>query len=122
MLIGELSRRTGVSRRSLRYYEQHDLLDARRTPNGWRDYDESAAHRARIIAEMLDNGLTLEGVKQLAPCLDLRRRSDCTDPGPALVAYQQRLDVVEQRLAELRRHRDDLSRLVTSLQAGGRRP
>lgn len=38
MLIGELSRRTGVSARSLRYYEAQGLLSAGRGANGYRDY------------------------------------------------------------------------------------
>jgi DNA-binding transcriptional MerR regulator len=118
MLIGELSARTGVSRRSLRYYEQHELLHARRTPNGWRDYDEAAAHRVRTIAEMIDNGLTLEGVKQLGPCLDMHNESDCDNPDLALATYQARLAVVDQRLAKLHRHRDGLSQQIQSLHAG----
>ncbi len=115
MLIGELSRRTGVSRRSLRYYEQHDLLHARRSPNGWRDYDEATTHRVRIITEMIGNGLTLEGVKQLQACLDLHDPSDCDNPDLALTTYQARLAVVDLRLAELQRQRDVLARQVQSL-------
>ena len=42
MRISELSRRTGVSIRSLRYYEQKRLLCARRLSNGYRDLDEEA--------------------------------------------------------------------------------
>jgi hypothetical protein len=38
--ISEVSRRTGVSIRSLRYYEQRRLLCARRLENGYRDLDE----------------------------------------------------------------------------------
>jgi hypothetical protein len=34
MLIGELSTRTGVSQRLLRYYEEQGLLSRARDPNG----------------------------------------------------------------------------------------
>ncbi|WP_374225966.1 MerR family DNA-binding transcriptional regulator [Micromonospora sp. C41] len=42
MRIGELSARTGVSARSIRYYEQQGLLAALRTPSGQRVFAESA--------------------------------------------------------------------------------
>ena len=115
MLIGELSRRTGVSRRSLRYYEEHGLLRSRRTANGWREYDEAAERRARAVAQMLAAGLTLEGVKELEPCLDMHDLDACDDPGFALETYRARLAVVEERLAALRHHRDELARRVDEL-------
>jgi DNA-binding transcriptional MerR regulator len=122
MRIGELARRTGVSRRSLRYYEQRGLLHARRGHNGWRDYDESAVQRVRTIAEMIASGLTLEGVKQLEPCLavpDWRNRANpgCDNPDLAFEIYRARLAVVDERLADLQRHRDRLARYVEELQA-----
>ncbi|GAA0898127.1 MerR family transcriptional regulator [Pseudonocardia zijingensis] len=117
MLIGELSRRTGVSPRSLRYYEQHGLLRSSRTANGWRDYDETAEHRARTVAEMLAAGLTIEGVKELGPCLDQPDLDACDDPTVALATYRARLAVVEQRMAALQRHRDELARRVEALAA-----
>jgi DNA-binding transcriptional MerR regulator len=43
--ISEVSRRTGVSIRSLRYYEQQGLLCPRRLENGYRDLDEEAVQR-----------------------------------------------------------------------------
>ena len=41
MRIGELARRTGVSVRSLRYYETQGLLRSDRTPGGHREYAEA---------------------------------------------------------------------------------
>jgi DNA-binding transcriptional MerR regulator len=120
MRIGELSRRTGVSRRSLRYYEQHGLLHSRRTANGWREYDEVAEQRVRAVADMLAAGLTLEGVKELEPCLDMHDLAACDDPGFALTTYLARLAVVEERLAALQQHRDALARRVDEI-AGRRR-
>jgi DNA-binding transcriptional MerR regulator len=115
MLIGELAQRTGVSRRSLRYYEQHGLLRSRRTANGWREYDEAAERRVRAVAEMLAAGLTLEGVKELEPCLDMHDLAACDDPRIALETYRARLAVVEERMTALRHHRDELARRVDEL-------
>jgi DNA-binding transcriptional MerR regulator len=112
--IGELARRTGVSRRSLRYYERHDLIHARRGANGWREYDAATVDRVRTIADMIANGLTLDGVKELAPCLGTAE-SECDDTAQALRTYRARLAVVEARLAALQRDRERLSRRIRTL-------
>lgn len=113
--IGELAARTGVSRRSLRYYEKHGLVHAERTVNGWRLYDDAAVHRVRKIAELLSNGLTIEGVKRLAPCLEMHNWPDCEDPGRALETYHARLTLIDHRLATLQRDRDNLTRAISAL-------
>ena len=120
MRIGELAERTGVSRRMLRHYEQYGLLAAARGPNGWRRYDETAVHRVRLIAEMTSSGLTLDGVKQLAACLDVHDPSDCDDGGLALRTYQARLEVLEDRLTQLQENHDRLTRQIQWLQRHGR--
>jgi MerR family regulatory protein len=56
MRISEVSRRTGVSIRSLRYYEQKRLLCARRLSNGYRDLDEEAVTRVQTIRMYLGPG------------------------------------------------------------------
>jgi DNA-binding transcriptional MerR regulator len=44
VLIGELAQRTGVSQRSLRYYEQQGLLSADRDVHGYRRYGPDSVH------------------------------------------------------------------------------
>ncbi|MEU6632248.1 MerR family transcriptional regulator [Streptomyces parvus] len=68
MLIGELSRRTGVSARSLRYYEAQGLLEARRGTNGYRAYDEDAVASVRKIRALLRAGLSTGVIRQVLPC------------------------------------------------------
>ncbi|EFE73529.1 transcriptional regulator [Streptomyces filamentosus NRRL 15998] len=68
MLIGELSRRTGVSARSLRYYEAQGLMEARRGTNGYRAYDEDAVASVRKIRALLRAGLSTEVIRQVLPC------------------------------------------------------
>ncbi|HEY1698569.1 MAG TPA: MerR family transcriptional regulator [Trebonia sp.] len=115
MRIGELAARTGVSPRSLRYYEQQGLLHTERSANGWRIYPDAAVPRVRKIAEMLDNGLTIEGIQELADCLEMRDPSECDDPGHALETYQARLAVVRDRLAALQHHHDKLTGAIEEL-------
>ncbi|MFF0489019.1 MerR family transcriptional regulator [Nocardia sp. NPDC004068] len=69
MRIGELARRTGVSVRSLRYYESQGLLSATRTPGGQREYPESAVDRVIRIQEMFAAGLHSRTLAELLPCV-----------------------------------------------------
>ena len=68
-----------------------------------------------LMLFLLAAGLTLEGVKELEPCLDMHDLDACDDPAFALETYRARLAVVEQRMAALRHHRDELARRVDEL-------
>lgn len=68
MRIGELSRRTGVSRRSLRYYEEQGLLTPTRLPSGYRDYDERTVTTVRRIQILLSAGLGTSAIAEILPC------------------------------------------------------
>jgi DNA-binding transcriptional MerR regulator len=67
MRIGELAGRTGVSVRSLRYYEQQNLLASERSPSGQRHYSESAVDRVRLIRQLYAAGLSSRSILDLLP-------------------------------------------------------
>jgi DNA-binding transcriptional MerR regulator len=69
MKIGELSRRTGIPTRMLRYYEEQDLLHPERSDNGYRFYEPSAVYRVQQIRGLLDSGLTTEIIRTILPFL-----------------------------------------------------
>ncbi|GAA2407613.1 MerR family transcriptional regulator [Nonomuraea africana] len=69
MRIGELAELTGVSARSLRYYEQHGLIKARRGTNGYRHYDPSDVELVSEIRSLLTVGFTLEDARPFVDCL-----------------------------------------------------
>ncbi|MEU5048896.1 MerR family transcriptional regulator [Streptomyces sp. NPDC021096] len=107
MLIGELSRRTGVSPRLLRYYEAQGLLEAGRGPNGYRDYEEDSVTTVRQVRALLDAGLSTEVIRSVLPCArgerpefdmcpDLRATLD-----RALAATEERIDGLERRRSTL---------------------
>ncbi|PSL08163.1 DNA-binding transcriptional MerR regulator [Haloactinopolyspora alba] len=68
MRIGELSRATGVSIRSLRYYEEQRLLAADRTPTGQRVYATDAPDRVRLIQCLYSAGLPSSSIALLLRC------------------------------------------------------
>ncbi|WP_093145881.1 MerR family transcriptional regulator [Saccharopolyspora antimicrobica] len=113
--IGELAARTGVSRRSLRYYEQRGLLHSRRTEVGWREYDEDVEVRVRNVHELLSAGLTVEDVRRVEPCLDQADHFPCDGVDEALEIHEARLAVLDERLARIQEHRDRLARRVERL-------
>jgi DNA-binding transcriptional MerR regulator len=102
MRIGELARRTGVSERSLRYYEQQGLLAAGRTSGGQRDYSERAIDRVVRIQELYAAGLHSRRIAQLLPCMR------DADGGPSEVA-------TPQLVADLSAERDRIDRMMAEL-------
>jgi DNA-binding transcriptional MerR regulator len=114
MLIGELAAITGVSTKTLRFYEAEGLLaEPDRTPGGYRDYPDGAVGRVAFIRQARAAGLTLT---QIAEVLAIR---DNGHPPCAHVAdlVEQRLDDVTRRLDELGRTRLELLALRDRLAA-----
>ena len=104
MLIGELSRRTGVNAHQLRYYEAQGLLDADRGANGYREYDEDAVLRVHQIRRLLAAGLTTEDIAYHLPCAigEAPQLSGCPESLTALRSRLQRLDDQMNKLAQSR--------------------
>ncbi|MCV7287762.1 MerR family transcriptional regulator [Mycolicibacterium wolinskyi] len=69
MRIGELARRTGVTTRALRYYEEQGLLMSERSARGQRHYDYDAVERVRLIQQLYAAGLSSKVIAELTPCV-----------------------------------------------------
>ena len=109
MKIGEVAERSGVPAKTIRFWEDQRLLPApARTPASYRDYDPAVLERLSFIRHAQAAGLTLEHIRQV---LDI---SDEGQPPCVHVAVliARRLAVVEARLAELARTRDQLAALA----------
>lgn len=118
MRISEVSRRTGVSIRSLRYYEQKRLLCARRLSNGYRDLDEEAVKRVQTIQMYLGLGLTTEQIEEILACTGT---SSSPHPLPVceeelLALYQDKLQDIEHQMVVLTALHTRLTERIASLQ------
>jgi DNA-binding transcriptional MerR regulator len=107
--IGELSGRTGVPARLLRYYEEQDLLDPERDSNGYRSYGEADAGRVEQTRGLLDAGLTTEIIRQILPFLGggIRLPAPCLTAGTAEL-LEREAERLTRRIDCLSRNRDAL--------------
>jgi DNA-binding transcriptional MerR regulator len=107
--IGEVARRSGVGVEALRFYERRGLLGRpARTESNYRVYDESVLERLDFIRRAQAVGFTLDEIGEIlaesaggrSPCLHVRELA------------RRKLEELDARLAELRRHRADLARTL----------
>lgn len=107
MRIGELADASGVSPRSLRYYEDHGLIRSERTTGGWRDFDDTMVERVIMIQHLFAAGLCSATISDLLPCLQ--------------APLEERTGMMEQLLAQeaerLEAKRRDIDRELDTLQA-----
>ncbi|WP_144711653.1 MerR family transcriptional regulator [Curtobacterium pusillum] len=107
MRIGDLAAGTGVSVRSLRYYEEQGLLAATRTPSGQRTYGPSAVERVQLVQQLFGAGLSSRTIVQLLPCVDSGR---ATPESFALLVAER--DRITAQLAELEAARARLDEVI----------
>jgi MerR family transcriptional regulator, repressor of the yfmOP operon len=122
--IGELAERTGVTPRTIRYYEEIGLLGcAKRRKGEHRTYDSSHAERILELTRLRDLlGLSLDELKQLVEAEDaraaIRRRfHESTSDEEKLRLLGEALPHVESQLELVRRRREELTRLEEELVA-----
>lgn len=127
MQIGEVAQQTGLSLRTIRYYEEMDLVvPSARTAGGFRLYTDSDVARLQLIKRMKPLDFTLEETRDLLANLDAldsvegqARRAELVS---RLEMYQEaaqaRVEAVRQQLeiadgfaadlrAEINRHKRD---------------
>lgn len=116
MRIGELSRRTGVSVRMLRHYEDEQMLAPARRANGYRDYGPAEEATVRQIQLLGAAGMTLPSIRKFLPCsLDQRSTFEPCDELKALLLQQ--IAAVDDRRLKLLASRAALTDLLTSFEA-----
>jgi DNA-binding transcriptional MerR regulator len=108
MQIGELSRRTGISVRMLRYYEEEGVLRPGRRESGYRDYGPAEEQLAKRIRMLSDAGLKLDAIRTLLPCVlsDLPELELCDEVRATLT---REICDMDERIACLQSSREVLA-------------
>lgn len=109
MNIGEVARLTGVPPKTIRYYEEIDLIAApARSDNGYRAYGEEAVHTLRFVASARNLGFTVEQCRAL---LALYRDKSRASADVKQVANAHIADI-DRRIDELQAMRKVLADLA----------
>lgn len=129
--IGEVADRTGVTQRTLRFYEEKGLLrPPERMEGGFRLYSENDVTRIGYIKQLQDLlGFTLSEIKDMVEAEDLlqqinaTRRPDRELPErlqrseQILGALTKQLDVIDHKVEHLAKLREELGAKHTRITA-----
>jgi len=110
--IGDFARLAGTNLRTLRYYEEIGLLQpATRSSGGFRYYRAKDLDRLRMVASLQGLGLDLARIREL---MDTRRNGLQRGEfmGSVRRALREQVALLEERIAALAAHRDELGRAL----------
>lgn len=116
--IGQLAEKTGLSRKSIRYYEKEKLIPkAERSRADYRLYEADVIERLRFIQKAKTIGFSLDEIRQILT-LSLRGKS-CCDRVYAwsehkLAELDEQIRFLQALRGRLQQHRDKWKRQTKS--------
>lgn len=114
--IGELAQELKISTRTIRYYEERQMLHPQRSSGGQRIYSRKDRGRLKLILRAKQAGLDLEEAKEVLDLYDILPKEQA-EPAQAqrmLEMIQQKLSDINERLSEL----SEMKELLLSMEKG----
>lgn len=108
MLIGELSKITGLSRDTIRFYEKHGLIAVgkkERRFNNYKEYSEETLKRLLSIKQLKGFGFTLNEIAELLDMLDVNEAT-CKN---VCHKIDEKIMLINQKIKELKTVRQQLA-------------
>ena len=116
LTIGKLADAAGVNVETIRYYQRRGLLKEPAKPrDGYRHYSSDAPQRVRFIKRAQALGFTLDEIGGLLQ-LDVAHACDETR-----AVATRKLELIEQKMADLARVQRALTNLVSECKRGSGR-
>ncbi|MBF2056595.1 MAG: heavy metal-responsive transcriptional regulator [Cyanobacterium sp. T60_A2020_053] len=119
LLIGEVEKLSGISIRTIRYYESVNLIKSiKRTNGGFRQFSYQVLTRLAFIKRVKNLGLTLEEIKDilaiydqgLPPCAEIRQK------------LTAKINYIDDQIQLFLSLRDELSLLLSDWQDLSQKP
>lgn len=116
MLINELSKKTGLSIHTIRYYENLGLIEGISNQavksNNYKDYDDNVIERLEIIIDAKETGFTLAEIKKI-----LNTWFGNTDSKPeALDLFKTKIKEIENKIIHFKQTKKLLEKVCEKLQ------
>lgn len=111
MNISKVASQTGLTSKTIRYYESIGLIQvARRQENGYRDYSEQQVQELKFVQQARILGFSLDECREL---LELNRNTGRRSADVKKIA-EEKLGDVELRIQQLNAMKASLKNLVES--------
>lgn len=117
MNIGDVSARSGLPAKTIRYYEEIGLVKPLRDTNGYRAFREKELHKLAFLGRARALGFTIENCRALLALYEDETRASSDVKGIA----QEHLAQIEAKIVDLKAMHDTLSHLIEEC-AGDHRP
>jgi MerR family transcriptional regulator, copper efflux regulator len=118
MLINELSKRTGVSIPTLRYYENYGLFrgvsNEKIKTNNYKNYDESIVEKMELIKGAKEAGFTLSEIKKLLDSWYSKRLS----AEKKVEVVNNKINEIDSKILQLKKVRKLLSECLVDIENG----
>jgi DNA-binding transcriptional MerR regulator len=102
MLIGELSKRCGLSRDTIRFYEKHGLISIGRKErrfNNYKEYSEETLQRLMSVKLIKSFGFTLNEASDLLDMIEMNEAT-CNNVSDKI---QMKVNLIDEKIKELRK-------------------
>ncbi|WP_420852097.1 MerR family transcriptional regulator [Paenibacillus hamazuiensis] len=115
--IGKVRKITGVSARSIRYYEEKGLIKASRQENNYREYDEKVIESINAIQLYLGLGLTTDQIRDIIFCRFPEQEHKDKDVycEELMLMYQSKMHEINQQIAALTEAKFNLAEKINLL-------
>jgi len=116
MNIGRAAELTNLPAKTIRFYEEIELIKPQRASNGYRDYSDDDIHRLKFLQRARSLGFSIDECRALFSLYEDEDRASADVKAIALT----KIDAVDAKIRELQSLRDTLSHLAETCNGDNR--
>ena len=116
MNIGRAAELTNLPAKTIRFYEEIELVKPSRASNGYRDYSDEDIHRLKFLQRARSLGFSIDECRTLFSLYEDEDRASADVKAIALT----KIEAVDDKIRELQSLRDTLSHLAETCNGDNR--